>query len=176
MMKRNYYAASAAIIVATTMLVEHPKGLTFDQPAVVSAVAPAYPVLAVASNTSGKVEVEVEVNVTGEVTSVRTIDGHLLLRQAAENTARRWRFAPDAGTLKARIVVLTFVFRIMPKDTGAEELTPMFIPPYQVEVRHQPFKPVVDSDPPTYTRPSRRKKTKQATGASFKSPREQSSV
>jgi TonB family protein len=172
MMKRIYYTASAAIIVATTMFVEHPKGLSFGQPAVVSAVAPAYPVLALASNTSGKVELEVEINAAGEVTSEQIIDGHLLLRQATERTARRWRFAPDAGALKARTVVLTFVFRIMPKDTGAEELTPVFIPPYQVEVRHQPFEPVVDSDPPTYTRPSRRKKTKQATGASFKSPGE----
>ena len=158
MMKRNYYAASAAIIVATMILVEDPKGLSFDQPSVVSAAAPAYPVLAVASNTGGTVKLEVEINAAGEVTSVRTIDGHSLLRQTAERTARRWRFAPDAGALKARTVVLTFVFRIMPMNTGAEELTPMFIPPYEVEVRHQPFKPVVDSDPPTYTRPSRRKR------------------
>ncbi|MEK6409775.1 MAG: TonB family protein [Acidobacteriota bacterium] len=139
-------------------------------------MAPAYPVLAVTSNTSGKVEIEVEVNAAGEVASVRTVDGHLLLRQAAENTARRWRFAPDASALKARTVVLIFVFRIMQKDTGPDELTTVFMPPYQVEVRHRPFEPVVDSDPPTYTRPSRRKKTKQATGAAFKSRREQRSA
>ena len=108
-------------------------------------------------------------NAAGEVTSVRAIDGHLLLRPTAEKTARRWRFVPGASIPKARAVVLTFVFRIMPKDTSADELTTVFIPPYQVEVRHRPFEPVVDSDPPTYTRPSRRKKTKQATGAAFKS-------
>lgn len=176
MMKRKYYAASTAMVIATMMPIAHPNGLCFDQPAVVSAVAPAYPVLAVASNTSGKVEIEVEVNAAGEVASVRTVDGHLLLRQAAENTARRWRFAPDASALKARTVVLIFVFRIMQKDTGPDELTTVFMPPYQVEVRHRPFEPVVDSDPPTYTRPSRRKKTKQATGAAFKSRREQRSA
>jgi RHS repeat-associated protein len=53
--------------------------------------------LAVASNTSGKVEIEVEVNAAGEATSARTVEGHLLPRQAAERTARRWRFAPDAA-------------------------------------------------------------------------------
>jgi len=125
-----------------------------ERPAVVSAVAPAYPVVAVASNTSGTVQVEVKVNTAGEVIFAQSIDGHPLLRQKAENTARRWRFMPVANDARVRLVTLTFVFRIMSKETVVDDLTPVFTPPYQIEVRHRPFDPVVDSDPPTYVRPT----------------------
>jgi TonB family protein len=121
---------------------------------VLEAVAPAYPMLAVASNTSGRVVVEARINAAGEVTSVKVIEGHRLLRPIAEGTAHRWRFNPSVRDAGIRTAVLTFTFNIMPKETRDDELTPVFKPPYQVEIRHKPFKPIVESDPPSYVRPS----------------------
>lgn len=148
-------AATTIIIISAVMGLARP---STEQLTVASAVAPAYPLMAVASNTSGKVVVEAQVNATGKVTSARAINGHPLLSQAAENAARHWRFTPAASDAGTRTVVLIFVFRIMPKGTAIDELTPVFMPPYQVEVRHRPFEPVVDSDPPSYVRPTRRRR------------------
>lgn len=159
-MRTSNYVVSKVITVAVVITVSavttpmiRPAGAFTEQPAVLSAVAPVYPILAVASNTSGEIKVEVRVNAAGEVTAARSVDGHPLLRQTAESTARRWRFAPVDSGANARTVTLMFVFRIMPKETAADELTTMFTPPYQVEVRHRPFEPVVNSDPPGYVTP-----------------------
>lgn len=122
---------------------------------VVSAVAPVFPPIVVASNTSGNVVVEVKIDRAGHVLSTRVIDGHPLLRQiqSIEDTALRWRFIP-ATEDTPRTVRLTFAFQITPKGTPANELTPVFIPPYRVEVRHLPLEPIVHSDPPTSVRPT----------------------
>ena len=118
----------------------------FDEPIkVIAAVAPIFPPVVVASNTSGSVVMEVKIDPAGEVTSVNIVDGHPLLRRikSLESTARRWRFTPEAGDKVLRTVRLTFTFRIVPKGTPADELTPVFMPPYQVEVRHPPLEPIV---------------------------------
>jgi TonB family protein len=158
-MRKLYYVTSTLVIFFSAMmgLVISQESTSIERPAVASAVAPPYPVLAVASNTSGTVAVEVKVNASGEVISVRSVGGHPLLRQQAENTARRWRFIPAVNNSSVRAATLTFVFRIMLKETAADDLTPVFTPPYQIEVRHRPFEPVVDSDPPTYVRPTRQR-------------------
>lgn len=162
-MTRSFYLLSAGVIAVMVIIVgavmvhamqERP---SIEQLTVASAVAPAYPVLAVASNTSGTVVIQVQVSAAGEVTSARATDGHQLLREAAQNTARRWRFAPVPSEMGTRIATLTFVFRIMPKATPASELTAVFMPPYSVEVRHRPFEPVIDSDPPSSVRPPRQR-------------------
>lgn len=129
-----------------------------EQPMTMSAVAPSYPVLAVASNTSGEVAVRVKVDREGLVTSARAIEGHVLLRAEAAKVARRWCFRPLANAPE-RTASLRFVFRIVPRETSDDELTAVFTLPNQVEVRHRPFQEVVDSDPPNSMRgPSRPKK------------------
>lgn len=125
-----------------------------EQLAVISAVAPVYPPIAVAANAGGTVETEVGVNAAGEVTSALGTGGHPLLRRAAENAARRWRFMPTAD---ARTVRLTFVFRIMPRVTTEDDLTTEFTPPYRVEVRQRAPEPIVHSDPPSYVRRPRQR-------------------
>jgi hypothetical protein len=118
-----------------------------EQPAVVLAVAPIFPPAAVASNTSGRVVIEVQIDVTGAVSMAKIVDGDVLFRQGKiyEATALRWRFAADKNGAGLRTARLTFVFRIMPKETPPAELTSVFMPPYKkVEVRHKPFEPVVD--------------------------------
>ena len=121
---------------------------------VVTAVAPVFPPIVVASNTSGNVVIEVKIDRTGHVTSTRVIDGHPLLRKikSIEDTASRWRFIP-ATESTPRTVRLIFAFQITPKGTPANELTPVFIPPYKVEVRHIPLEPIVQTDPPKSVRP-----------------------
>lgn len=157
-MKRLYCVTSTLVIFFSAMATFAIRlESTFSEPpAVASAVAPPYRVLAVASNTSGTVAVDVKVNASGDVISARSVGGNPLLRQQAENTARRWRFV-RANNGSVRAATLTFVFRIMLKETAADDLTPVFTPPYKIEVRHRPFVPVVDSDPPTYVRPTRQR-------------------
>lgn len=158
MKARNYAAMIAAIIIVSTISGLAVQARTSNEPpAVVSAVAPVFPPVAVAANINGNVVIEVEVNAAGEVTSARTVGGHSLLRRvrAFEETARRWRFTPATNACTVR---LTFVFRIMPRETAADDLTPVFTPPYQVEVRHRPFEPIIDSDPPSYVRPTRQRR------------------
>lgn len=117
-----------------------------EQPELILAVAPIFPPVAVASNTSGRVVIEVKVDAEGTVSTAQIIDGDTLFRQGKifEETARRWRFAAAKDRAGLRTAHLTFVFRIMSKNTPSAELTSVFMPPYQVEVRHKPFEPVVD--------------------------------
>jgi hypothetical protein len=44
----------------------------------------------------------------------------------------------------------------MPLKTPAEELASIFMPPYHVEVRRMQPEPIVQSDPRSYTIPSKR--------------------
>ena len=89
-----------------------------------------------------------EIDSSGKVTSVRTVEGIRLLGAAAEKSARRWIFNPE--DIKTRTVRLTFTFKLVQDDAPADELLPIFLPPYQIEVRRALPK-VVDSpnvDPP----------------------------
>jgi TonB family protein len=141
-------AITTVIFVAVTMPAVHLQSTNthIEQPEVVIAVAPIFPPAAVASNTSGRVVVEVQVDAEGNVSLAKIVDGDALFRQGKiyESTARRWRFAAAKDGSGLRTARLTFVFRIMPNDTPPIELTSVFMPPYQVEVRHKPFEPVVD--------------------------------
>jgi TonB family protein len=119
-------------------------------------VAPPFPPIAIASNTSGSVVVEVKVNAAGQVTLAKIKSGHPLLRQMRvfEDTAKRWQFTPTSPEISEREVQLTFICKIMEKGTTRENLTTILRPlSYQVEVRHSVFEPVVDSDPLSYTKP-----------------------
>ena len=57
-----------------------------------SAVAPKYPAAARAVHASGPVNVQVYIDELGRVTSAKALDGHPLLRQAAENAALASKF------------------------------------------------------------------------------------
>lgn len=97
-----------------------------------AATAPIYPQLAILSATGGDVVVQVKINADGQVTSAKVVEGHKLLQEASLNAARRWQFS-SGGV--GREVRLTFSFQVMPKNTPQIELTPIFKPPYRVEVR-----------------------------------------
>jgi TonB family protein len=154
-MKLSINAANAAVAAITTVIFAtvtvsavrlQSTPIYTEQPEVMMAVAPIFPPAAVASNTSGKVVIEVQVDATGAVSMAKIVDGDALFRAGKiyETTARRWRFAVAKDGASLRTARITFVFKIMPKDTPPDDLTSVFIPPYQVEVRHKPFEPVVD--------------------------------
>lgn len=112
-----------------------------EKPAVVSAVAPVYPAIAEAARASGDVTVEVEINREGKVTAANPKSGIKLLGKAAEEAARRWRFVPSQGAEK-RKVQLVFSFRLMPEEASSLDSTPVFYPPYRIEIRKKPAKVV----------------------------------
>ena len=57
-------------------------------------VVPELPEIARSSRTFGTVRVTVAIDETGNVVSAKATDGPIVLRQAAENAARRWKFRP----------------------------------------------------------------------------------
>lgn len=57
-------------------------------------VMPIYNPLAQKANIEGKVEVEVELDVEGNVVSAKAVTGHQMLKSAAEDAARRSKFKP----------------------------------------------------------------------------------
>jgi Gram-negative bacterial TonB protein C-terminal len=107
-----------------------------DRPAlVVQAVAPLFPPLAVAAAQDGTVLIDLHLSPKGNVESTDIVGGPKLLQKVVEIAARRWIFSTAESATAPRIVRLSFIFRLVQKDTPSEELLPIFRPPYQVEVR-----------------------------------------
>ncbi len=79
--------------------------------ATIKKVQPAYPPLAKAAKVAGAVQVQITINEAGEVTNAQALSGHPLLRQAAIDAARQWKFTPtnDVGPVNFQ-GVLTFNF------------------------------------------------------------------
>lgn len=102
---------------------------------VVQAVAPTYPPLAASNKIEGTVIVEVKVDANGIVQSTKIIEGHKLLHRVAESFARRWIFNKDLAETSLRSTQIKFSFKLMPENTPEVELSPIFIPPYTVEIR-----------------------------------------
>jgi TonB family protein len=73
---------------------------------------PVYPNGARSMNVSGKVEVKIVISEAGRVIQATAISGHLTLRTAAEEAARRWVYRPATrnGVPVKTETVLTFTF------------------------------------------------------------------
>jgi TonB family protein len=109
-----------------------------ESPKVRAAVAPAYPPIAIAARAASDVVVEVSIDAGGNVSSATARSGHPLLQQAAIQAARRWRFEPAAKDSGARTATLTFTFRVNEEKRPEAEITPVFMPPYKVEIVGDP--------------------------------------
>jgi TonB family protein len=107
-----------------------------EQPVVTRAVAPHFPSRDKSGYAVGSVIVEIQIDAGGVVIKAQAVQGHPLLFSASEKAAQRWLFAPAAET-KVRTARLTFVFKIMDEDTTDEDLSPIFMPPYKIEVRRK---------------------------------------
>jgi TonB family protein len=70
------------------------------EPKMISSTRPAYPAPAKASNIQGTVTVIATVDENGKVASARALNGPLLLRQAAADSVRQWKFSP--GTIDGK--------------------------------------------------------------------------
>src|SRR5262249_57843683 len=82
------------------------------QSRVITEVKPEYPATAKKMKATGTVEVEITISEAGLVIEAKAISGHLALRSAAVETARKWVFKPPMLNGKPVRVksVLTFVF------------------------------------------------------------------
>ncbi len=80
-------------------------------------VTPEYPDLAKEARVTGSVVVEVTVSEEGTVESARAVNGHPLLKDAAVDAARGWRFTPTqlSGVPVKVIGTITFNFTL-PRD------------------------------------------------------------
>ena len=77
-----------------------PAPRTVREPKLISAVRPEYPAAARQSNVQGTVTVSASIDVNGKVVSAKALNGSLLLRTAAENSVRQWKYSP--GTVDGK--------------------------------------------------------------------------
>ena len=77
---------------------------------VIHQVAPIYPVEAKRQGIQGEVAVEIKVNDKGEVTEARAVSGNDLLRKAAVDAAKQFRFSNEVRATVA--ATLTFNFAL----------------------------------------------------------------
>lgn len=77
-----------------------PAPRTVHEPKLISSVRPEYPAAARQSNIQGTVTVSASIDVNGKVVSAKALNGSLLLRTAAENSVRQWKYSP--GTVDGK--------------------------------------------------------------------------
>lgn len=90
-----------------------PPVTSYTPPVAIDKPVPDYPPLARRSKITGTVEVEVEVDEQGKVVKAAALSGPSLLRAAAEDALRRWRFKPAVrnGVNVRSVVRISVVFR-----------------------------------------------------------------
>jgi TonB family protein len=84
---------------------------------------PAYPAIAKAAGAQGTVVVNLQVNEHGDVIAARAVSGHPLLRDAAQDAARQWKFkaAQNHGQPAKTQGIITFNFTL---SNSASETKP----------------------------------------------------
>lgn len=114
------------------------------QPQSVTREIPRYPPIARAACIQGAVAVLVNVDSTGKVTATDTLYGHPLLRRSAEEAASAWTFGSSKDESSVRREVLRFVFHILPFETPAKKLKPVWSGDADVEIKAYPAEPSCD--------------------------------
>ena len=115
------------------------------QPSVIRAVAPLFPVPD-KGYAMGSVIVEIQINASGSVIKAHAVQGHPFLYSTSEKAALRWLFMSTAAETKVRTMRLTFIFKVMDGRIAEEDLSPLFMPPYQIEVRR--MVPIIETREP----------------------------
>lgn len=84
------------------------------QPKLISSVMPVYPFSAREANVQGDVVIDTQIGANGSVTSMKVISGPNMLRQAALNALRRWKYQPSQldGKPVAVQMLVTIRFRL----------------------------------------------------------------
>lgn len=81
-------------IAPAAPVVHAPVGGMVQQPRLIRATFPVYPQLAKSSRVGGDVIIDALIDPSGNVTAAKAISGPILLRQAAVETARHWKYEP----------------------------------------------------------------------------------
>jgi protein TonB len=83
-------------------------------PKLISSTRPEYPSAARQTRVQGDVAVLVDVDATGKVTAVQALSGPTLLRQAAMESVRQWKYAPGStdGKPASSQVTVNVAFRL----------------------------------------------------------------
>jgi hypothetical protein len=117
---------------------------------VTTAVAPRYPQIGQLAWLSCKVQVIVSFDKNGMILfakPIKTDSSYPAFLEESEKAAKRWKFEIDKSR-KMQQIQITFVYTIMPKDALDEEVTTIFRPPFEMEVRYRPpadsVRPIVD--------------------------------
>jgi protein TonB len=91
-----------------------PVAKVLRDPKLISSTRPEYPAAARQTRVQGDVTVLVDVDATGKVTAVRALSGPALLREAAVESVRQWKYAPGLtdGKPAASQVTVNVAFRL----------------------------------------------------------------
>ena len=100
-----------------------------------AAVAPKYPPLGAMTRVSGTVVVRVTIDAFGNVTKAEVVAGHNLLKQAAVDAARKWKF--ESELRETRTAELRFRFSLLPERKDSDVQT-TFFPPNEIEIELTP--------------------------------------
>jgi len=144
------------VLVFMTIFAEGSQSRETKVPVVAIAVAPAFLPFVFGKSRDERVVIEVKIDKAGEVISAKTGEFTRYTDDSFEATAKRWRFDPSQES-EERSARITFLFRTLPKGTPENELTPIFTYPFQIEVRHEVFEPLIYNEAPTV--PSRTHKS-----------------
>jgi len=85
------------------------------QPLALHVESLAYPGVARAAQIQGAVDVEIEIDSQGKVSSAFAISGHPLLKESAEKNIRTWRF--DTSSSDSRRLTVRYEFILEPPKT-----------------------------------------------------------
>jgi TonB family protein len=103
------------------------------QPLTVHVESLAYPDVARAAQIQGEVDVEIEIDSQGNVSSAAAVSGHPVLKQAAEKNIRAWKF--DASSSDGRRLTVGYRFILgLPKTYYRPETHNLFDLPTRVTV------------------------------------------
>jgi protein TonB len=88
------------------------RGGDVQAPKLVSSVMPIYPTMAKSSGITGNVVIEVSISATGAVVATKVLSGPPVLRQAAVDALRRWKYRPATlnGVPSAVDITVTMAF------------------------------------------------------------------
>jgi TonB family protein len=92
-LKMNAEKEKAELIKQGRLLIKS-NVLKYTVPSVRESVDPIYPYKAKIRRISGKVVFEVSIDENGNVTSLKLLEGHELLQEAAKEAALKWKFYP----------------------------------------------------------------------------------
>ncbi|MGH9754263.1 MAG: energy transducer TonB [Blastocatellia bacterium] len=100
---------------------------------VVNTAAPVYPPIARLANAQGEVIVSISVNAQGDVIAAQALEGHALLRKAAEAAALKWKFNSLPQTNNTRVGQITFSFKLKLEEAVEVKNDIAFTPPGHLE-------------------------------------------